>query len=336
MASSQVISEPSPRKTVPTTFMFSTLTITGSKLPNPITLTRSEDFPPHKLDFDEDGYVPTMKWCPSQGPQGAGHLSLKMGKRISGGGGGVAYEAEVLTSDAEGSSVTPSDPSPLEQKLCIKVARANRCRTLAREAWMYRKLSGLRGIIAPHFYGFFAVDLPETHRPFPPKDDLVRLERDDPTVDEFLPDDDPVDGQGGRDRSKWCEWRPNTDAPILAVLVMSRGGKTYSGRDHYDSSMREEVRKVLDDLSRASLLHGDLRPANLVRAPADTIPCDLHQCVHKWNVIDLARSDAVDIPVDNALYSKPDRTPEEEMNVRTWSFFVDLQQSGYKTEHFAL
>jgi len=323
-------------KTVQTTSMFSTLTITGTQFPSPITLTRSEDFPPHKLDVADGVHVPTMRWGPSQVPRGAGHLSLRLGKHISGGRSGVAYEAEVLSSGTEESNIIPSDPSPQEQHLCVKVARINRCRTLAREAWMYRKLGGLRGIVAPHFYGFFAADLPETHRPFPPKEDLVHLEQDDPTVDEFLPDDDPVDGQGGRDRSKWCEWRPNPDAPILAVLVMSRGGETYSGKDHYDSSMQEDVRAVLLDLSRASLLHGDLRPPNLVRAPANAILCDLHGCVHKWNVIDLARAYAVDIPVNAALYSKTDRTPEEESNLRTWDFFLDIQQSSYKTEHFAL
>ncbi|EIW83341.1 hypothetical protein CONPUDRAFT_102074 [Coniophora puteana RWD-64-598 SS2] len=334
MAGSQATSG-SAQNTTPS--MFSTLTLTGINNISSITMNRGEDFPPHQFDLVTGSYVSMGKWGSSQGPQGAGHLSLRLGKRISGGGGGVVYEAEILTFGTKESGVAPSHPLPLDQKLCIKVARPNRCRTLAREAWMYRKLGGLRGVISPQFYGLFTASLSETQAPFPPEEDLVRLKNDDLTQDEFLPDDDgPIDGLGGRDGSKWCEWRPDPEAPMLAVLVMSGCGPAYTQRDHWDSSTQEDVCAVLDDLSRASVLHGDLRPPNLVRAPANATPCELHQCVHKWNVIDLARASAVEISVDAALYLKTDRTPEEDLRLDMWDLFLHMQQTSYKTERFDL
>jgi len=170
---------------------------------------------------------------------------------------------------------------------------------------MYRKLDGLRGVVSPQFYGLFTAALSEMQAPFPPEEDLVRLKNDDLTLDEFLPDDAGlIDGLGGRDGSKWCDWRPSPEVPMLAVLVMSRCGLAYTQMDHWDLSTQKDVCAVLDDLSRASVLYGDLRPPNLVRAPADATPCDLHQCVHKWNVIDFARAIAVEISVDAALYRR--------------------------------
>ena len=33
-------------------------------------------------------------------------------------------------------------------------------------------------------------------------------------------------------------------------------------------------------------MHYDFRPGNLIRAPANSLPCKTHNCVHKWNIID--------------------------------------------------
>jgi len=62
----------------------------------------------------------------------------------------------------------------------------------------------------------------------------------------------------------------------------------------------------------------------------------LHQYVHKWNVVDFARAIAVEISVDAALYSKTDRTPEEDLRVDMWNLFLHMQQTSYKTERFDL
>jgi len=52
---------------------------------------------------------------------------------------------------------------------------------------------------------------------------------------------------------------------------MARGGSTYTYDDHSNEATREDVLEILDDLSDALVVHGVLRPANLVRAPASTV-----------------------------------------------------------------
>ncbi|KAH9842372.1 uncharacterized protein C8Q71DRAFT_200692 [Rhodofomes roseus] len=65
-------------------------------------------------------------------------------------------------------SHTDSDDS-YNLDLCIKVARPNRCRSLAREAWIYEQLSEgvIQGVVTPCCYGFFAVELAPEQLPFP-------------------------------------------------------------------------------------------------------------------------------------------------------------------------
>ena len=53
---------------------------------------------------------------------------------------------------------------------------------------------------------------------------------------------------------------------------------------------RHEIYEILDDLSNAYILHCDLRPVNIVRAPKSTEVCEQHKRVHKWNLIDFAWS----------------------------------------------
>lgn len=54
-------------------------------------------------------------------------------------------------------------------ELCIKVARPNRCRTLAGEAWVYERLAeGVhQGANVPRCYGFFATELGLEQLPCP-------------------------------------------------------------------------------------------------------------------------------------------------------------------------
>lgn len=51
---------------------------------------------------------------------------------------------------------------------------------------------------------------------------------------------------------------------------------------------RKDIQEILEDLSMVYMLHGDMRPNNVVRAPEGTARCKRHDCVHKWNMIDLA------------------------------------------------
>ncbi|KAH9918956.1 uncharacterized protein B0H18DRAFT_1197957 [Fomitopsis serialis] len=128
-----------------TTMVFSTLSLTGENIPEAITLSRPDDFPCRQFDFHRSAYRPD--WKQSTRSQD-GRLSLII-ERIACGRSAVVYSAEIVTTSEKGN--IPSSPHPHEQQLCVKIARPNRCRTLAREAWIYDQLTlgQLQGVIAP-------------------------------------------------------------------------------------------------------------------------------------------------------------------------------------------
>ncbi|KAH9928835.1 uncharacterized protein B0H18DRAFT_874379 [Fomitopsis serialis] len=312
--------------------MFSTLTLTGDAIPKPITLSRQEDFPACQFDADAGKFRTRPDWQPSSSPHNhAGHLFLRLGNCIGGGRSAVVYDAEILTTSASKEGYIPL---PSEEKLCVKIARPNRCRTLAREAWVCDQLRSrdrLQGVIAPRTYGFFAVELsrqqPPTFPPWNTEDFELDLREDDPEDDPLrddpLPGDRLIDvydeGPGGRELSSWCHWRPDPDAPLLAVIVMSRGGAVYTREDDADKATQEDVRAILDDLAASYLWHGDLRPNNLVRAPAGTELCKTHNRVHAWNIIDFAWTCVDDANGDFKTKSRSIR---------------ELQRAGFGTWYF--
>ncbi|KAH9843533.1 uncharacterized protein C8Q71DRAFT_3090 [Rhodofomes roseus] len=280
--------------------MFSTLTLMGDDLPQAITLSRAGDFPACQYHSAHSTYRVRLDWEPSPRPKD-GSLTLKLGKRIGDGRSAVVYAAEVLTTSDE-HNVLRHNLLPPEETLCVKIARPNRCRTLARESWVYDQIyrrGHMQGIIAPHTYGFFTADLSSQQLTFPlwSSQDFT-LEhhpagsQDDSTRDDRLPDDEALGVHkhrpGGKELSSWDSWRPDPDAPLLAVLVMSRGGATYTVKDDADEAMQEDMCAILDDLSDIYLWHTDLRSNNLVRAPCGTKPCEKHGRVHTWNIIDFA------------------------------------------------
>ncbi|EIW83331.1 hypothetical protein CONPUDRAFT_121844 [Coniophora puteana RWD-64-598 SS2] len=300
--------------------MFSTLTLTGHNIPEALTLSRAEDFPSHQFDHLKGVYHSKPTWRPSWFPKDAGHLSLTLTDNLSGGRSAVTYAVEVVATNSQEGGITASNPLPLDQELCIKVARPNRCRTLAREAWIYDKLrcrkpgregwsydqvpqsDRLQGVIAPHFYGFFVADQVS----FPPwATEDFELDRRwaatvDVTRDDRLLDDKLTGSSGGKDCSVWNDWRPDPSVPMLAIIVMSRGGETCKHVDGMDTSTEKDILEILSDLSLASIVHGDLRPANIVRAPVSTALCERHNRIHKWNIIDFSSADIDDYDVEEA------------------------------------
>ena len=62
------------------------------------------------------------------------------------------------------------------------------------------------------------------------------------------------------------------------------------------------MEELLDDLALTFIVHADLRPANIVRAPADSQWCQRHDRVHEWNLIDFAWA-SVDDPSEDAAHN---------------------------------
>ena len=190
--------------------------------------------------------------CPTaSSPVDHTDLSLELGEYIGAGRSAVVYAVNVLATESKSDSNQPVVimPSP---ELCIKVARPNRCRTLAREAWIYEQLAeGVhQGVSVPRCYGFFTTELCSDQLPFPlwSNDDFYRgatwddIDSDEPTHDDPLPDDDYSAIQAGQlgpgESSPWIGWLPDATKPLLSVLVMARGGRTYDLEDHNDRSTR--------------------------------------------------------------------------------------------------
>lgn len=237
-------------------FMFSTLTLTGKHIPGSVTLSRKESFPSRQHHFVDEEYHQRSDWGAAPLPKETGHLSLQLGERMSFGRSAVVYAAKIIRGDEEAQhGASPTTASPRDDELCVKIARPNRCRTLAREAWVYERLSDakVQGVIAPRYYGFFATTVPsgrkrfplwnsddfilETVPPFGQNPDVEDPDRDDPTRDDPLPDDGPLPEEtspGCRELSPWVDWKPDRKAPLLSVLVLARGGPSYTDEDDTD------------------------------------------------------------------------------------------------------
>ena len=216
---------------------FSSLTLTGGCLPSHATLHRRTTFPTYQKDMATFGQIRRPDWGAAPIPVEGEHLQLKLGASIGFGRTAVVYEAEVI-----GESSLP--------KLCVKIARHNRCRTLAREGWVYERLQeGVhQGVTTPRYYGFFSTEVTaDWIRSFwasevfhLPADDWESV---DISCDGYLPGDGGrVAPSGGetvaevcpRDSSEWVDWKPDFAAPLLCVLVMTQGGAQYTMEDDVD------------------------------------------------------------------------------------------------------
>ncbi|KAI0779485.1 hypothetical protein C8Q74DRAFT_1197848 [Fomes fomentarius] len=337
---------------------FSTMTLSGTPILQPITLAREEAFPARHFDIitDERRYRPD--WTPAPLPKGGAHLCLELGERISGGRSAVVYAARIVRKAPEGSARSRSSvPLPDKRELCVKIARPNHCRTLAREAWFYEQFAQAKfhGVITPRCYGFFALQFPDASDLFPhalwandskhnyeddsdddredddsndDDEDNFTPAPDDPTRDDHLPDDpepDDDDTSGSEcdisaDPSPWNDWRPTLNSPLLAVLVLVRGSHIYRGEDDRNRDTQNEIREILHDLSRMYIIHVDIRPPNLVRAPANTRRCRFHKRIHNWNIIDFGWA-AADDPQD-------DKDGVKQKTIAT------LHRHSYQSEYF--
>ncbi len=147
-------------------------------------------------------------------------------------------------------------------ELCVKVAKPEYGRTLAREAWFYEQLaveSGCEGVIIPRCFGFFTIPLKDCfdiqrtsgftrlslgenitlHPPEPDSDESDVEENTDETdnsegTDWWLPDDRPYldkyykDDDGWTSGSPWNKWRASPSDPLICVLVLEKLGDAFS------------------------------------------------------------------------------------------------------------
>ena len=206
-------------------FLFSSLTLAGTPLSEAINLSAATAFPARQYDCLQILYRPRTDWCARPPPRNRPHLSLELGECLGSGRTAVVYAARIVEIAPGGSASDCPKPTVQDPELCVKIARPNRSRTLAREAWVYDQHGPLQGVCVPRCYGFFSATLSAEQLPDGLWDPCEELEDDDPTCDDPLPDDDPEDSDceevslGARECSEWVDWKPDPDAPLLSVLT---------------------------------------------------------------------------------------------------------------------
>lgn len=230
--------------------MFSSLTLRNcavsevDETPFPITLKASVTFPSSR--WTNGGYEiePTVTSWAARPLTDSGHLDLTVDTKVAEGGIGFVYTSRINSGvDSSGQDILTEWPAVLPHELCVKIAKPQRCRSLAREAWFYEQLSEVQGIATARCYGFYTVTFGESttgeasglsvrpwkelnrhpHR-IPPDDE-------DTLSSDYLADDAGLplytDEHGFKQNSPWNKWRPSGKEPLLAVLVLEKLGRHY-------------------------------------------------------------------------------------------------------------
>ncbi|KAJ3999216.1 hypothetical protein F5050DRAFT_1565617, partial [Lentinula boryana] len=287
---------------------FSTLTINADtpEFSFRLDLKRSESFPAHRFSCKGYWFHSDKRYTAFPVPKDSAHLQLQLGESLGAGRTGTAYSAQV-------SAPLPQLSRPVPSELVVKFAKLNHCRNLAREAWIYNYLDRIpqsSGTIIPRCYGFFTTTLterklvPSAKRPYnlpwsPVDGDHAKRDddlSDDVEVEEFL--DEIPSELITKERSPWNSWVPDLKKPLVAVLILEKGGPMYNEIDDEDPLVKTDIKQIIRDLSLCGVAHGDFRMSNLVRSPTTTEVCPHHKCVHKWNIIDFDRAWVLDLGVE--------------------------------------
>ncbi|KAH6903236.1 hypothetical protein BKA70DRAFT_1194650 [Coprinopsis sp. MPI-PUGE-AT-0042] len=295
----------------------------------PLMLKPSVTFPaaPYKIK-DKDKALPPS-WDAKDITSAEGSLELRLLERLAEGRIGTVYPATILAATRGGVDITPTLP----QNLCLKFAKKEFCRSLARDAWFYEQLQDLQGVAIAQSYGFYTSTVKEQdienqgtfEADFVPWQGYRSIPKHDPEVSEWsssmdwLPDDEkhnpPRYIEPGisdfKSRSPWNAWNLDEGNPIIAVHIMELLGtpcaKIWTQWEKRPD-LHQEISPVVDDLSKAGVWHSDLTGFNVLQsddgcdsdAPgtvrAKPRLCSRHRATHKWRVIDFDRSTIVYLP----------------------------------------
>ncbi|KAJ4000117.1 hypothetical protein F5050DRAFT_707485 [Lentinula boryana] len=219
--SSKIISQMSNFPELDPLTLFSSVTLHGLTTRSSddgecsITLHREQSFPAKRYTSDLEGRTPL-----SEGRMGQVFAASLVSLRKS-------IHGEAL----------PNGCIPLPSQFCIKLAKLEYIRSLAREAWFYEQLAkedGFPGAITPVCFGFFTCRLLENVRirswssiEIEPEDVLEGEE----AVYDLLDDDEEGwycyfdDGRTSHLDSPWHlnQWKARTDrSPFVGILITER------------------------------------------------------------------------------------------------------------------
>ncbi|EAU81071.1 protein kinase subdomain-containing protein PKL/ccin3 [Coprinopsis cinerea okayama7 len=232
--------------------MFSTLIInrcaTVSGKSAAITLKVSPSYPSAIWFREHRGEPAPESWNSKDVSNAEGTLELTLLDRIREGRVGVTYTAKVVAAMRSDVDVRPTLP----ETVCLKFAKQEFSRGLAREAWFYEQIEPLQGVSVPIFYGFFSSPMveqpgfpnleftPWTNRKYSYEDttDSPPNNINQYPSQDWLPDDVPPyrgrpshneNPSGYQQNSPWYRWNYTQDNPTVSVIVLELLGETCTG-----------------------------------------------------------------------------------------------------------
>lgn len=216
-----------------------------------IHLIRNQSFPAKRYASDLKGTGPegdSHQWDALSPLVGRLHADLEITEQLSEGRIGMVFAARLVSLRRSVHDETVLAHSlPLPSQFCVKLAKPEYIRSLAREAWFYEQLSkeeGYAGAITPVCFGFFTcslasdVQLDTWSSVHIKPQKLYYTPADEEPVYDFYNDDndfgleDPCYPYFDDERtfhldSPWHlkHWQSRTNrSPIVGILVMERLG----------------------------------------------------------------------------------------------------------------
>ena len=218
--------------------------LSASQVPITVSLKAVPTFPACAYDYIENPHPVPDSWAARGVSTAQGTLEVSLLARILEGRMGVTYSTHVISATAsDGTDITNTFP----ESVCLKFAKPQHCRSLAREAWFYEQLADCQGISIAHCHGFFSstfseqTDTPNSLLPWcdleypsePDDEDGANLPWTPVVSADWLPDDRPCDEywdtRNFKRDSPWNTWNfSSQESPTISVLVLELLGERCS------------------------------------------------------------------------------------------------------------
>ncbi|KAF9075566.1 hypothetical protein BDP27DRAFT_1315283 [Rhodocollybia butyracea] len=312
---------------------FSSLSIHGiSTSGRALNMTRAESFPANRTScIEEECSTEKEGWDALPLPEGKSHLEIEIiGEQLGHGRISATYAARLhQILNRPGGSPLPCSSPGLPQEFCIKVAKPQFFRSLAREAWFYEQLAGLQGSVTPRCFGFFVAPLPEGVSWLDAWGDIESCksessqdEDSDEDSESCLPDslDDEYqpwlfheDGRQSKSSSRWNDWRQSLESPLVGVLLLELGSqleRRFESPAYFTEQEKRDLADLFDDLASVGIIHADFKFNNILHVTRpDAVICPRHCRVHHWQFIDFdrARKWGKSIAIDDDFYTESER-----------------------------